>query len=117
MAKSTIVSAVLLLACTVVVLKPALAAVEPAPAYDVSLEACIKKMTQKCGLELFHNIFHDGPDVSDSCCSTLVEMGDPCHSEFVDVVLSNDKFYARTAEYLKRSSDAWKRCKSIVGGH
>ncbi|KAI3407836.1 Prolamin_like domain-containing protein [Psidium guajava] len=116
MAKSTIVSSVLLLVC-IVVPKTVLAAVEPAPGYDVSLEACIKKMTQPCGLELFHNIFHDGPDVSDSCCGILVEMGDPCHSEFVDVVLSNDNFYARTADYLKRSLNAWKRCKSIVNGH
>ncbi|KAL3742345.1 hypothetical protein ACJRO7_017768 [Eucalyptus globulus] len=116
MAKHTIVASVLLLVC-IAVSKPALAAVEIAPAYDDSLKGCDKQMTQPCGRELFHNIFQDGPDVSNSCCGILVKMGGPCHSEFVDVVLSKKQFHARTAEYLKRSINTWKRCKSIVLGH
>ncbi|KAL3719009.1 hypothetical protein ACJRO7_004019 [Eucalyptus globulus] len=115
MARSAIAFPALLLACFVLLeLGFAEHIPEPAPGYDSSLELCIKKMTEECGIQTFQYIFHRGPEITDACCDVLVKFGHPCHSEFIEVVLSTDKFASHEAEILRKSTAAWKRCRAIV---
>ncbi|KAI6669146.1 hypothetical protein NL676_004031 [Syzygium grande] len=118
MAKSTIAFSALLLACFVMFeLGLAEDAHQPAPGYDSSIEPCLKNMTEECGIEIFQNIFHKGPEVTDACCGVLLKFGHPCHSELIEIVLSTGKFAPRESEILKKSTATWKRCRSIVEGH
>ncbi|XP_039159318.1 protein DOWN-REGULATED IN DIF1 11-like [Eucalyptus grandis] len=118
MARSTIAFPALLLACFAL-LKLGFAehVPQPAPGYDDSLELCIKNMTEECGIEIFQNIVHKGPPITDACCSVLLKFGHPCHSELILAVLSTGKFAPHEAEILQKSAAAWKRCRSIVEGH
>ncbi|XP_030473020.1 protein DOWN-REGULATED IN DIF1 11-like [Syzygium oleosum] len=118
MARSAIAFPALLLAFFVLLeLGLAKQAREPAPGYDSSIEPCLKNMTEECGIEVFQNIFHKGPEITDSCCGVLLKFGHPCHSELIEIVLSTGKFATREAEILQKSTAAWKRCRSIVEGH
>ncbi|KAI3426700.1 Tr-type G domain-containing protein [Psidium guajava] len=118
MAKSTIAFSALLLACFALFeLGFAKHIPQPAPGYDSSLELCIKNMTEECGIEIFQNIVHKGPEITDSCCGVLLKFGHPCHSELILAVLSTGKFASREVEILQKSTAAWKRCRSIVEGH
>ncbi|KAI3426698.1 Tr-type G domain-containing protein [Psidium guajava] len=118
MAKFTSAFSVLLLACFALFeLRFSEHIPQPAPGYDSSFEQCIKSMTEECGIEIFQNIFHKGPEITDSCCGVLLKFGHPCHSELILTALSTGRFVSREAKILQKSTAAWKRCRSIVKGH
>ncbi|KAF8027515.1 hypothetical protein BT93_E0421 [Corymbia citriodora subsp. variegata] len=72
-------------------------------------------MTEECGIQTFQNIFHHSPDITDACCGVLVKkFGRPCHSLFIEIVLSTGKFASHEAEIIRKSTAAWKRCRGIV---
>ncbi|KAL5756554.1 hypothetical protein ACOSQ2_021300 [Xanthoceras sorbifolium] len=54
------------------------------------LEQCAAKLSVECGVQIFGTLFGDGT-LTASCCSSLVEVGRPCHDEFSAVTLPYHK--------------------------
>ncbi|CAK9135087.1 unnamed protein product [Ilex paraguariensis] len=89
----------------------------PSPKGVAYLETCVKKLTEKCGNEVFSGVFVNTP-VTKECCKNLEKMGKLCHLKIVSTLLNVPLVQATStekSEILSKSDYVWSQCVSV--GH
>ncbi|KAF8033807.1 hypothetical protein BT93_C0156 [Corymbia citriodora subsp. variegata] len=91
----------------------------PEPTPDPYLAACANKLTEKCGEDIFGNIFI-GPDqpnkLTHECCKKLVLVGRECHEAMVNFILSVPTLAKNASITLPRSKQVWNKCVLLAEG-
>lgn len=88
-------------------------AINASDAYKTkTVEACLKKFTSKCWIEVERSIYR-GAVVSDTCCHDLFSWGKSCHDIIAD--RNHDVRHPgdNKAQALARSGQVWNRCAAI----
>ncbi|KAL5758388.1 hypothetical protein ACOSP7_020999 [Xanthoceras sorbifolium] len=72
------------------------------------LEQCTAKLLVECGVQIVGTLIGDGT-LTASCCSSLVEVGRPCHDEVLAVTLPYHK-EVDPSIVLAKSEKVWNDC-------
>lgn len=107
--------AFLLIASGVALLSIARADYEDAPAPEPSgpdsyLAQCASKLTEKCGEDIFGNIFTKETELTPECCKKLVLAGIGCHEAMVNFIVSIPTFAKNASITVPRSKQVWNQC-------
>ncbi|KAL5756862.1 hypothetical protein ACOSQ2_021608 [Xanthoceras sorbifolium] len=72
------------------------------------LEQCVATLRVECGVEIVGTLFGDGT-LTAYYCSNLVAVGQPCHDEFLAVILPYHK-EVDPSIVLAKSEKVWNDC-------
>ncbi|KAL2550024.1 PHD finger protein rhinoceros-like [Forsythia ovata] len=79
------------------------------------VDACLRKITSECEIEIFNSIFINN-SVSDKCCRQLVDMGRRCHEDIFKTTLTllPDLNGRERTRIMKRNVETWDQCVLVT---
>lgn len=79
---------------------------EPTQGYYKFLEDCSRKITLKCGVEVYTSIVGN-EKISSDCCVALIMMGHTCHMGLTKLIMEFPEEKAIKSQILPRAEKAW----------
>ena len=84
---------------------------KPAPKNAEYLKNCAKKISEKCGKEIYEGVF-ENKSVTSECCTNLVGLGQPCHDALLRAILEFPHIGEKVnlPQFLSKGNQIWSHC-------